>query len=81
MNDGRMDVPEFDDPKWVMDLAFLVDITQEPNILNLKLQGPGQLITAAYESVKAFSTKLRNSAFCKKISVIPQHADLLWRRA
>ncbi len=29
MEDGRMDVPEFDDPKWVMDLAFLVDITQE----------------------------------------------------
>ncbi len=49
-----------------MDLAFLVDITQVLNILNLKLQGPGQLITAAYESVKAFSTKLRNSAFCKK---------------
>ncbi|XP_026116348.1 general transcription factor II-I repeat domain-containing protein 2B-like [Carassius auratus] len=59
MEDGRMDVPEFDDPKWVMDLAFSVDITQELNILNLKLQGPGQLITAAYDSVKAFSTKLR----------------------
>ncbi|XP_016327429.1 LOW QUALITY PROTEIN: general transcription factor II-I repeat domain-containing protein 2-like [Sinocyclocheilus anshuiensis] len=59
MEDGRMDVPEFDDPKWVMDFAFLVDITQELNVLNLKLQGPGQLITAAYESVKAFSTKLR----------------------
>ncbi len=59
MEDGRMDVPEFDDPKWVMDLAFLVDITQELNILNLKLQGPGQLITEAYECVKAFSTKLR----------------------
>ncbi len=59
MEDGRMNVPEFDDPKWVMDLAFLVDITQELNVLNLKLQGPGQLITAAYERVKAFSTKLR----------------------
>ncbi len=44
MEDGRMDVPEFDDPKWVMDLAFLVDITQELNVLNLKLQGPGQLM-------------------------------------
>ncbi len=42
-----------------MEDAFLVDITQELNVLNLKLQGPGQLITAAYESVKAFSTKLR----------------------
>jgi len=35
MEDGRMDVPEFDDLKWVMDLAFLVDITHELNILNL----------------------------------------------
>lgn len=42
-----------------MDLAFLVDITQERNVLNLKLQGPGQLITAAYDSVKAFTTKLK----------------------
>ncbi len=45
--------------KRFMEDAFLVDITQELNVLNLKLQGPGQLITAAYESVKAFSTKLR----------------------
>ena len=59
MEDGRLDVRELDDPKWVMDLAFLVDITQQLNILNLKLQGPGQLITTAYDSVKAFCTKLR----------------------
>ncbi|KAK0145575.1 General transcription factor II-I repeat domain-containing protein 2 [Merluccius polli] len=59
MEDGRLDVPELDNPKWIMDLAFLVDITQQLNILNLKLQGPSQLITTAYESVKAFSSKLR----------------------
>lgn len=61
MEDGRMDVPEFDYPKWVMDLAFFVNITQELNIVHLKLQGPGQ-------RVKAFSTKLRlwKTAFCKK---------------
>ncbi|XP_049430459.1 general transcription factor II-I repeat domain-containing protein 2-like [Epinephelus fuscoguttatus] len=49
---------ELDDPMWLMDLAFLVDITQELNTLNLKLQGPGQLVTAAFENVKAFMTKL-----------------------
>lgn len=38
MEDGRLDVPEQDDPKWIMDLAFLVDITQQLNILNLKKQ-------------------------------------------
>jgi len=37
MEDGRMDVSELDDPRWVMDLAFLADMTQELDILNLKL--------------------------------------------
>ena len=36
-----------------MDLAFLVDITQELNVLN-----QGQLVSAAYDNVRAFSTKL-----------------------
>ncbi|XP_034042565.1 general transcription factor II-I repeat domain-containing protein 2-like [Thalassophryne amazonica] len=58
MEEGRLDLPELDDPKWLMDLAFLVDITEELNTLNLKLQGPGQLVTAAFENVRAFMTKL-----------------------
>lgn len=58
MEQGRMDLPELGDPSWLMDLAFLVDITQELNALNLKLQGPGQLVTAAFENIKAFSIKL-----------------------
>ncbi|KAK7916070.1 hypothetical protein WMY93_011831 [Mugilogobius chulae] len=56
-NHGK-DVPELSDPKWLMDLAFLVDITQELNVLNKKLQGQGQLVSAAYDNVRAFSTKL-----------------------
>lgn len=59
MEEINMPVLEFDDTKWLMDLAFLVDITQELNILNLKLQGPGQLVTAMFDSVRAFTTKLR----------------------
>lgn len=51
-------VPKFDDLKWVMDLAFLEDIRQEVNTLNLKLRDPGQLIIAAYNRVKAFSAKM-----------------------
>lgn len=35
MEDGRMN---FEDPKCIMDLAFLVDITQEINIFIQKLQ-------------------------------------------
>ncbi|XP_069819639.1 general transcription factor II-I repeat domain-containing protein 2A-like [Dendropsophus ebraccatus] len=51
-------VPLLSDPKWLMDLAFLVDITHELNVLNKKLQGQGQLVSAAYDNVRAFSTKL-----------------------
>ncbi|KAM9299514.1 general transcription factor II-I repeat domain-containing protein 2-like [Gastrophryne carolinensis] len=43
-------VPLLSDPKWLMDLAFLVDITHELNVLNKRLQGQGQLVSAAYDS-------------------------------
>ncbi|KAE8280139.1 General transcription factor II-I repeat domain-containing protein 2 [Larimichthys crocea] len=58
MEKDGMAVPVLSDPKWLMDLAFLVDITQELNVLNKKLQGPGQLVSAAYDSVRAFCIKL-----------------------
>lgn len=58
MDKDGMAVPVLSDPKWLMDLAFLVDITQELNVLNKKLQGQGQLVSVAYDSVRAFSTKL-----------------------
>ena len=51
-------VPVLNEPKWLMDLAFLVDITQELNVLNKKLQGQGQLVSAAYDNVRTFSAKL-----------------------
>ena len=52
-----MAVPVLSDPKWLLDLAFLVDITQALNVLNKRLQGQGQLVSAAYDNVRAFSTK------------------------
>ena len=39
-----MTVPELNDQKWMVDFAFLVDITNHLNILNLKLQASNQLI-------------------------------------
>lgn len=51
-------VPMLNDPKWLMDLTFLVDITHELNVLNQKLQGQGQLVSATYDNVRAFSAKL-----------------------
>ncbi|KAF7249276.1 Rho guanine nucleotide exchange factor 37 [Varanus komodoensis] len=58
MEKDGMAVPVLRDPKWLMDLAFLVDITRELNVLNKKLQGQGQFVSAAYDNVRAFSTKL-----------------------
>ncbi|KAH1165284.1 hypothetical protein KIL84_022843 [Mauremys mutica] len=40
MEEIKMSVPQSEDHKWMTDLAFLVDVKQELNILNLKLQGP-----------------------------------------
>ena len=51
-------VPVLSDPKWLMGLAFFVDITHELNVLNKKLQGQGQLVSATYDNVRAFCPKL-----------------------
>ncbi|KAL3841593.1 hypothetical protein ACJMK2_019710 [Sinanodonta woodiana] len=51
-------VPVLSDHKRLMDLVFLVDITQELNVLNKKLQGQGQRCSVAYDNVRAFCTKL-----------------------
>ncbi|RVE60969.1 hypothetical protein OJAV_G00165900 [Oryzias javanicus] len=58
MEKDGMAVSVLSDPKWLMDLAFLVDITHELNVLNKKLQGQGQLVSATYDNVRAFCTKL-----------------------
>ncbi|KAG0433364.1 General transcription factor II-I repeat domain-containing protein 2A [Dictyocoela muelleri] len=46
------------DPEWICDLAFLVDVTSYLNELNLKLQRHDQLIHELYGHVKAFCNKL-----------------------
>lgn len=43
---------------WICDLAFLVDITQLLNVLNLQLQGKDQIISQLYDHVRAFKQKL-----------------------
>ena len=52
-------VLHFDDPQWVCDLAFLVDITQYLNILNSKLQGRNQFIQTLFDHIYAFEAKLK----------------------
>ncbi|XP_041858599.1 general transcription factor II-I repeat domain-containing protein 2-like isoform X2 [Melanotaenia boesemani] len=46
------------DKHWISDLAFLVDITELLNILNLQLQGKDQIINQMYDHIRAFKQKL-----------------------
>ncbi|XP_063748741.1 general transcription factor II-I repeat domain-containing protein 2B-like [Eleginops maclovinus] len=57
MKTNNIQVPT--DSHWLADLAFLVDITELLNILNLQLQGRDQMITQMYDHVKAFKQKFQ----------------------
>ena len=46
------------DKRWILDLAFAVDITEHLSKLNLKLQGKEKTITYLYDNIKCFITKL-----------------------
>lgn len=52
-------VQELLDDNWILDLAFLVDITNHLNNLNTALQGKDQLVNNLYDHVKAFQAKLK----------------------
>ena len=52
------DIPELSNPTFISNLAFLTDLADHLNTLNRSLQGPKQLITIMYDSVKAFKCKL-----------------------
>ena len=49
---------ELSDGKWLSDLAFMVDITMHLSELNIKLQGPNQLVSSLISNVKSFEVKL-----------------------
>ena len=51
-------VPELIDPEWKWHLAFLTDVTEMLNSLNLQLRGEGKLICDMYSHIKAFEVKL-----------------------
>lgn len=64
-------IPELSNANWLLDLAFLVDITNHLNDLNTKLQGQDQLIHNLYDHIKGFQTKLKlwESQLSKNITV------------
>ncbi|XP_076142759.1 general transcription factor II-I repeat domain-containing protein 2-like [Alosa pseudoharengus] len=58
LSKGRT-VSELSDPEWKWHLAFLTDMTECLNGLNLQLQGKGKLICDMYSHIKAFQIKLQ----------------------
>ena len=59
MEQKGTEVPEFADPTWMCDFAFLVDVTAHLNQLNVQLQGREHLINELFQFVSAFEMKWR----------------------
>ena len=51
-------VGHFSDSQWLDDLAFLVDITEKLNALNVSMQGRGKLVHNLYGCIQSFENKL-----------------------
>jgi hypothetical protein len=51
--------PQLSDGNWILELAFLTDITTYLNELNVKLQGKGKLLSDKYSDVKELEMKLK----------------------
>ena len=57
MEEKNQNYPELSDLKWIMDLAFLVDMLCHWNRLNLNLQGKLKILPDLVQSVSAFVNK------------------------
>ncbi|KAJ8393337.1 hypothetical protein AAFF_G00062380 [Aldrovandia affinis] len=83
MESKQKAISELEDEKWLSDLAFMCDVTEHLNVLNVKLQGRKQLITEMRDSVKAFQMKLRlwedqmRQGVCKVLTLPPLTLTLL----
>jgi hypothetical protein len=63
----------FHDPRWVVKLAFLVDITNHLNSLNLELQGKEKVVFVMFNQITAFERNFNfgNPASKKNFSHFP----------
>ena len=52
-------VAELSDNWWLCDLAYMVDISKHLSELNMKLQGPNQLLNSIFAKMKSFKAKLQ----------------------
>ncbi|KAK0141206.1 General transcription factor II-I repeat domain-containing protein 2A [Merluccius polli] len=59
MEEKNKNYPQLSDTKWLMDLAFLVDMLSYLDKLNLDLQGKSKMLPDLVQSVFSFSNKLK----------------------
>lgn len=59
MEEKDKDYPELSDLKWIMDLAFLIDMLCHLDRLNLTLQGKLKMLPDLVQNVLAFVNKLK----------------------
>ena len=52
------DVPQLHGKKWLCNLAFLSDLSDHLNILNVGLQGKGKTVIDFYDSIRGFRMKI-----------------------
>jgi hypothetical protein len=52
-------IPQLSEDKWILELAFLVDIRNYLNEFNEKLQRKGKLLSDMFSDVKALEIKLK----------------------
>jgi len=55
----RKDVSLLEDTEWILDLAFLTDITGKLNDLNCTLQGKGKTVVYLISALNAFKAKMK----------------------
>ncbi|XP_069077106.1 general transcription factor II-I repeat domain-containing protein 2-like [Pleurodeles waltl] len=58
MESRNEDVTQLSSTEWLLDLAFLTDVTEQLNVLNCELQGKNKTIANMISSVKTFTSKL-----------------------
>ncbi|XP_078533909.1 general transcription factor II-I repeat domain-containing protein 2-like [Lissotriton helveticus] len=58
MESRNEDTRQLSNTDWLLDLAFLTDVTEKLNLLNYELQGKNKTIANMISSVKTFKTKL-----------------------
>lgn len=57
---GHAEYKQLNDEQWLLDLAFLTDLTNKLNDLNQELQGKDKTVTDMISSVNAFKRKIKH---------------------